>query len=137
MKSRVKTYTKKQVEWLCEEAMSEIDRCINSNAIVFIIALMRHVSWKKKRIEDFLLTLNSTMDEYHNYCIDGVFDYMAEKELAEMKIDMGQLLPKPFPFKQQLHKSNLEKKPQINSSEAKNLQVEMTGFHKYFRAKES
>ena len=136
MKSRAKAYTKKDIEWLCEEAMSEIDRCINSNGIVFLIALMRHAGWKKKRIEDFLLTLNSTMDEYHSYCIDGVFDYMAEKELAGIGIDMAQLLPKPLPFKQQLHKSELERKPNINISEAKKLHEEMSEFHEYFRTNE-
>ena len=42
MKSRVRTYSKKEIGWLCGEAMEEIDRCINSNGIVFLIALMRH-----------------------------------------------------------------------------------------------
>ena len=87
MKSRVRTYSKKEIGWLCGEAMEEIDRCINSNGIVFLIALMRHTGWKKKRIEDFLLTLNTTMDEYHKHCLDNVFDYMAGKELAEIGID--------------------------------------------------
>ena len=116
MKSRVRTYSKKEIGWLCGEAMEEIDRCINSNGIVFLIALMRHTGWKKKRIEDFLLTLNTTMDEYHKHCLDNVFDYMAGKELAEIGIDMDQC-------KQDI-------------SEVKNLQAEMSGFHEYFKAKE-
>ena len=136
MKSRVRTYSKKEIGWLCGEAMEEIDRCINSNGIVFLIALMRHTGWKKKRIEDFLLTLNTTMDEYHKHCLDNVFDYMAGKELAEIGIDMEQLLPKPLPFKQQLHKSTIERKAKIHISEVKNLQAEMIGFHEYFKTKE-
>lgn len=106
---------------------------LNSNGIVFLIALMRHTGWKKKRIEDFLLTLNTTMDEYHKHCLDNVFDYMAGKELAEIGIDMEQLLPKPLPFKQQLHKSTIERKAKIDISEVKNLQAEMSGSYYYFR----
>ena len=67
MKSRVRTYSKKEIGWLCGEAMEEIDRCINSNGIVFLIALMRHTGWKQKRMEDFIKTLNETMDEYHQH----------------------------------------------------------------------
>lgn len=35
MKSRVRTYSKKEIGWLCGEAMPEIDRCINANGLVF------------------------------------------------------------------------------------------------------
>ena len=68
--------------------------------------------------------------------LDNVFDYMAGKELTEIGIDMDQLLPKPLPFKQQLHKSTIERKAKIDISEVKNLQAEMSGFHEYFKTKE-
>lgn len=132
MKSRIKTYTKKQVEWMCEETMEEIDRCINSNGVVFIIALMRHTGWGKKRIEDFIKTLNATMDEFHQHHIDEVFDYMAANELSSIGIDLQQLLPKPLPFKKQLRKSTLEKKQDVNISEAKKIHEKMVEIREYF-----
>ena len=134
MKSRIKTYTRKAMEWLCEETMTEIERCINSNGVTFLIALKRHTGWGKKRIEDFLKTFDSVMDEFHQNCIDDVFDYMAEKELAEIGIDLKQLIPKPLPFKAQMRKSKLEKSPDVNIREAKKLHEEMKNIHGYFES---
>ncbi len=134
MKSRIKTYTKKEVEWLCEETMEEIDRCINANGIVFIIALIRHTGWGKKRMGDFIKTLDETMNEYHQHCIDDAFDYMAENELSGIGINLQHLLPKSIPFKKQLQQSKLEKKSNVNISEAKKLHEKMTQIHGYFES---
>lgn len=136
MKSRVRTYSKKEIGWLCGEAMPEIDRCINANGLVFLIAVSRHTGWKQKRMEDFIKTLNETMDEYHQHTIDDVFDCMAERELKEIGLSMNQVLPESLPFMQQLRKSKLAKKPNVNVTEAKKLHEEMIGFHGYFKTKE-
>ena len=45
MKSRVKTYTRKETGWMCEEVMDDVEKCVNSNGIVTIIALIRHAGW--------------------------------------------------------------------------------------------
>lgn len=122
------------MEWLCEETMEEIDRCINANGILFIIALIRHAGWGKKRIEDFINTLDKTMDEFHRHCIDGVFDYMAEKELSGIGMDLKKLMPKPIPFKMQMQQSKLERKQDVGISEARNLHEKMTEIHGYFES---
>ncbi len=137
MKSRVRTYSKKEIGWLCGEAMPEIDRCINANGLVFLIAVSRHTGWKQKRMEDFIKTLNETMDEYHQHTIDDVFYCMAERELKEIGLSMNQVLPESLPFMQQLRKSKLAKKPNVNVTEAKKLHEEMIGFHEYFKTKEN
>ena len=134
MNSRVKKYTRKDMQWLCEETMSEIDKCINSNELVFLIAVSRHTGWKQKRMKDFIKTLNVVMDEYHQYTIDDVFDCMAERELNEIGLSMNQVLPESLPFMQQLRKSKLAKKPDVNISEAKKLHNEMIGFHGFFKS---
>ena len=60
------------------------------------LSLNCRAGWGKKRITDFIETLNATMDEYHQHCIDGVFDYMAEQELSSAGIELDQLLPKQY-----------------------------------------
>lgn len=77
------------------------------------------------------------MDEYHQHTIDDVFDCMAERELKEIGLSMNQVLPESLPFMQQLRKSKLAKKPNVNVTEAKKLHEEMIGFHEYFKAKEN
>ena len=63
MKARAKTYTRKEMDWMCSEVMEEVEKCVNSNGIVTIIALIRHAGWGKKRITDFLVTLISTKEK--------------------------------------------------------------------------
>ncbi len=50
---------------------------------------------------------------------------------------MNQVLPESLPFMQQLRKSKIAKKPNVNVTEAKKLHEEMIGFHEYFKAKEN
>lgn len=114
--------------------MGEIDRCINANGIVFIIALIRHTGWGKKRIRDFIKTLDETMNEYHRHCIDDVFDYMAENELSGIGIDLQEFLPESISFKKQLQQSKMQKKSNVNISEAKKLHEKMTEIHGYFES---
>ena len=45
-------------------------------------------------------------------------------------------VPESLPFMQQLRKSKLAKKPNVNVTEAKKLHEEMIGFHEYFKTKE-
>ena len=113
--------------------MEEIDRCINSNGIVFLIAYAAYRVEEKADGRFSLTLINHGRIPQHS--LDNVFDCMAEKELTEIGIDMEQLLPKPLPFKQQLHKSTIERKAKIDISEVKNLQAEMIGFHGYFKNK--
>lgn len=134
MNSRTKTYTRKEREWICEEVMEDVDRCINSNALVTIIALIRHTGWGKKRITDFIETLNETMEEYHQHSVDGVLDYMAEQELSSAGIEMNQLLPKSIPFKQALKKSRNEKRTDVDYSTAKQLHESLIAFGSYSEA---
>ncbi|MGN0621366.1 MAG: hypothetical protein ACI4I9_05825 [Porcipelethomonas sp.] len=134
MRARAKTYTRKEMEWLCEEVMEDVENCVNSNGIVTIIALIRHTGWGKKRITDFIKTLNATMDEYHRHNIDGVFDYMAEQELSSAGIELDQLLPKTIPFKQQLKKSRNEKLVDVDYKTAKALHSEFTAIGNYIKA---
>ena len=131
MKSRAKTYTRKEMDWMCSEVMDEVEKCVNSNGIVTIIALIRHAGWGKKRITDFIETLNATMDEYHQHTIDGVFDYMAKQELASAGIELDQLLPKSIPFKQQLKRSRNEKLVNVDYATAKSLHEELTAYRNY------
>lgn len=134
MKSRTKTYTRKEMDWLCSEVMEEIEKCVNSNGVVAIIALIRHTGWGKKRITDFIETLNATMDEYHQHSIDGVFDYMAEQELSSAGIELNQLLPKTIPFKQQLKKSRNEKLVNVDYETAKTLHSEFAAIGNYVKS---
>ena len=136
MKSRVKTYTRKETGWMCEEVMDDVEKCVNSNGIVTIIALIRHAGWGKKRITDFIETLNATMDEYHQHSVDGVFDYMAEQELSSAGIELDQLLPKTIPFKQQLKKSKNEKLVNVDYETVKALHSEFTAIGNYIKSQE-
>ena len=136
MKSRAKTYTRKEMDWMWEEVMDEVEKCVNSNGIVTIIALIRHAGWGKKRITDFIETLNATMDEYHQHSVDGVFDYMAEQELASAGIELDQLLPKTIPFKQQLKKSRNEKLVNVDYETAKALHSEFAAIGNYIKSQE-
>ena len=114
--------------------MEEIEKCVNSNGVVAIIALIRHTGWRKKRITDFIETLNATMDEYHQHSIDGVFDYMAEQELSSAGIELNQLLPKTIPFKQQLKKSRNEKLVNVDYETAKTLHSEFAAIGNYVKS---
>ena len=136
MKARAKTYTRKEMDWMCSEVMEEVEKCVNSNGIVTIIALIRHAGWGKKRITDFIETLNATMDEYHQHSVDGVFDYMAEQELSSAGIELDQLLPKTIPFKQQLKKSKNEKLVNVDYETAKALRSEFTAIGNYIKSQE-
>lgn len=133
MKSRVKHYTKKEIEWLCSEAMEQLERCIDSNGLVFLVALSRYAGWKRKRLNAFISYLNEVMDEFHQHTIDGVCELKLEEELKEAGLDMADLLPKRLPFMQQLRKSKLEHEPDVSIAEAKKLHEEMQGFHGYFK----
>ena len=101
-----------------------------------IIALIRHAGWGKKRITDFIETLNATMDEYHQHSVDGVFDYMAEQELASAGIALDQLLPKSIPVKQQLKKSRNEKLVNVDYETAKALHSEFAAIGNYIKSQE-
>ena len=135
MKSRVKRYTKKEMEWLCEEAMEQIETCIDSNGMVFIIALSRYLGWKEKRLNRFIEYLNEVMDEFHQHTVDGVIDIKLREGLEEAGLDYDTVMPKRIPFMQQLRKSRLEYQPDVSMAEAKKLHSEMTGFHSYMEDK--
>lgn len=137
MKSRVKTYTRKETDQLCEDVWEETERCVNANGLVFVIALARHAGWGRKRIESFIATLNETMAEYHQHSVDGVFDEMAENELATIGLDIKQLMPKPERFKKSLQKSRNEKKVNVDYATAKQLHDNMVAVTNYLHSKEN
>lgn len=118
MKSRVN-----RQKYVCQQIIDEMDKCVNANYIMFLIALARHTGWGKKRIANFINTLNEVMDEYHQHSVDDVFDYMADKELRAIGIDRENLFPKSLPLAKRL-----KKKEEISFSEAKRVQDQMKEF---------
>lgn len=136
MKSRVKAYSKKDIEWMCDEVMEDVEKCVQANGAVFIIALIRHTGWGQKRMNDFLKTFNATMQEYHQHTTDDVFDYMAAQELASAGIEMQQLKPPHIPFKQQLRKHQVEETVDVSYTTAKQLHGEMIAAGNYVKLKE-
>lgn len=122
MKSRVN-----HQEYVCQQIIDEIDKCVNANYIIFLIALARHAGWGKKRIANFINTLNEVMDEYHQNSVDGVFDYMADRELQAIGIDKENLFPKSLPLAKRL-----KKKEEISFSEAKKARDKMNEFLRRF-----
>lgn len=131
MKSRVKRYTKKEVEWLCEEAMEQIETCIDSNGMVFIIALSRYLGWKEKRLNKFITYLNEVMDEFHQHTVDGVIDIKLREELEDAGLDYDTVMPKRIPFMQQVRKSRLEHQPDVSMAEAKQLHQNLSVYRNY------
>lgn len=131
MKSRVKRYTKKEIEWLCEEAMEQIETCIDSNGMVFIIALSRYLGWKEKRLNRFIEHLNEVMDEFHQHTVDGVIDIKLREELEDAGLDYDTVMPKRIPFMQQVRKSRLEHQPDVSMAEAKQLHQNLSVYRNY------
>ena len=131
MKSRIKRYTKKEMEWLCEEVMEQIENCIDGNGMVFIIALSRYLGWKEKRLNKFIAYLNEIMDEFHQHTVDGVFDIKIREEIEETGLRYDDVIPKRIPFMQQLRKSRLERQPDVSIAEAKQLHQGLSAYRSY------
>lgn len=123
MKSRVN-----RQKYVCQQIIDEMDKCVNANYIMFLIALARHTGWGKKRIANFINTLNEVMDEYYQHSADDVFDYMADKELQAIGIDRKNLFPTSLSLAKKL-----KKKEEISFSEAKRVQDQMKKFLRRLR----
>ena len=124
MQSRANNQADKNRDKTAQELWDATMRAIDCNGVVFVLALARYAGYGQKRLNDFLAVLNETMDEYHQHCLDGVFDIMAERELSSVGITIDQLLPPPLPFKLELQKSKREtaKHTDIDIFTAKKLQ---------------
>ena len=133
MKSRVKAYTQKDIDQILEEVLPEIDRCVNANRIIDVIALIRHTGWGPKRIKDFLKTLDETIDDYAQNSKDGVFGYMADKELGPVGLTRDQITPKTVSAKELLRES--KKRPQVDTATAKKLRANAIAAQKYIQKK--
>lgn len=124
MQSRANNQVDKNRDKAAQELWDATMRAIDRNGVVFVLALARYAGYGQKRLNDFLAVLNETMDEYHQHCLDGVFDIMAERELSSVGITIDQLLPPPLPFKLELQKSKREtaKHTDVDIFTAKKLQ---------------
>lgn len=124
MQSRANNQVDKNRDKAAQELWDATMRAIDRNGVVFVLALARYAGYGQKRLNDFLAVLNETMDEYHQHCLDGVFDIMAERELNSVGITIDQLLPPPLPFKLELQKSKREtaKHTDVDIFTAKKLQ---------------
>lgn len=74
MQSRANNQVDKNRDKAAQELWDATMRAIDRNGVVFVLALARYAGYGQKRLNDFLAVLNETMDEYHQHCLDGVFD---------------------------------------------------------------
>lgn len=97
MKSHIPINRKMQEE-LCSSVWDDIERSINTNGALLVIALARYTGWRKKRLEAFIRECNEVQKEYRGYEVDGTFDIEFEKEIKSLGLDADQLVPEPIDF---------------------------------------
>ena len=114
MKSVDKIKKETELEKSQQELYDVVCRSIDQNAVVFVIALARYAGYGQKRLNDFLVVLNDVVDEYHQHCLDGVFDIMADRELKSRGLTIDQLMPPALPFKLEYRRSRDEIKRHAN-----------------------
>lgn len=108
-----------------------VEDSINQNAVVFVIALARYAGYGQKRLNDFLAVLNDVVDEYHQHCLDGVFDIMAGRELKSRGLTIDQLMPPALPFKLEYRRSRdeIKRHANVDIGTAKKLQKGLKDFN--------
>ena len=130
MKSVDKIKKETELEKSQQELYDVVCRSIDQNAVVFVIALARYARYGQKRLNDFLAVLNDVVDEYHQYCLDGVFDIMADRELKSRGLTIDQLMPPALPFKLEYRRSRdeIKRHANVDIGTAKKLQKNLTNF---------
>lgn len=134
MKSHTTTISNREKEYISKNIQTAIDNCTDSNAVIFLIALLRHTGWGKKRFEDFMNdTYLRTADEYLQHWKDDVFDIMAQQELDRIGVKLDDIKPKHLSWNERACKKRLENKPNVDLTEAKKLHEEMMAFNNYLQ----
>ena len=123
MRSHIPINRKMQEE-LCSSVWDDIEKCINTNGALLIIALRRYTGWGKKKINDFLQAVNDVQREYRGYELDGTFDIEFEKAIDDTGLDIEQLLPKPINFNETMQIRRRERERAANVSHVSRAKAE-------------
>lgn len=131
MKSVDKIKKETELEKSQQELYDVVCRSIDQNAVVFVIALARYAGYGQKRLNDFLVVLNDAVDEYHQHCLDGVFDIMADRELKSRGLTIDQLMPPALPFELEYRRSRdeIKRHANVDIGTAKKLQKGLKDFN--------
>lgn len=131
MQSRANNQVDKNRDKAAQELWDATMRAIDCNGVVFVLALARYAGYGQKRLNDFLAVLNETMDEYHQHCLDGVFDIMADRELKSRGLTIDQLMPPALPFKLEYRRSRdeIKRHANVDIGTAKKLQKGLKDFN--------
>lgn len=135
MKSHIPINRKMQEE-LCTAVWDDIEKCINTNGALMVIALARHTGWRKKRLEAFIKACNEVQKEYRKYEVDGTFDIEFECELKSLGLDIDQLVPEPIDFMTGMRNRKREreehkKECHVSLKEAEAMRKGLEGYKNY------
>lgn len=138
MRANATGITNREKEIIAKSIQPDIDRCTDSNGLIFIITLLRHTGWGKKRMVDFLNTYAKVSDEYMEHWKDGVLETMAADELGRIGISLEDVQPKHLSWNERACRRRIENKSAselISINKANELHSEMVAFGNYFKAK--
>lgn len=104
-----------------------------------MITISEFLGFGAKRLRKYILARNEVLKRFEQYEIEGVADIKIRKEIESIGLEFDEAVPTVVQF--DIYKNQIKKKREgackVTLSEAKNLQAEMSGFHEYFKTKES
>lgn len=137
MKSLIKS--KDNIKRYQDELWESVNRCVEFNGVIDLITISEFLGFGAKRLRKYILARNEVLKRFEQYEIEGVADIKIRKEIESIGLEFDEAVPTVVQF--DIYKNQIKKKREgackVTLSEAKNLQAEMSGFHEYFKTKES
>lgn len=101
--------TRAEIEQVAEACSQEMIECLQTENALNILAVIRHFHLGKKRIAEFMKTLEDIKCEFAEYSKDGILVEKTKEELAYYGLDIDMIYEKPESMKECLRKKKAER----------------------------